>query len=194
MIDNYKESYYKTANYVSYLDRSEKYEKTARELEHLLSSLKINKTPYLDYGCAVGHLVKGFNSIGVNNIEGYDISEWAVNEAKQRGLNVSNEIDTKKYYGVVFFLDVLEHMTFGELNELFFSLSMNSFIFRIPVVKEEGQDYVLECSRQDPTHIIRWTKPQWDSLFYSFGYKPLSLDLNTIYDTEGVYCGLGVKL
>lgn len=188
----YDENYYKSANYVAYLDRGEKYEKTAREIEQLLACLKLNVKPYLDYGCAVGHLVKGFNSIGVEAIEGYDISKWAVNEAVSRGVRAFNSLEENKHYGVAFFLDVLEHIPEEEMEQIFANLSMNCFVFRIPVTKDVGGDYVLECSRKDPTHLIRWTKAQWNSFFFKFGYSTISLDLNTIYDTEGVYCGVGI--
>jgi len=192
----FDEHYYKNDNYVAYLDRSEKYKRTARELEKTLDMLNLNKEPYLDFGCAVGHLVNGFMDMFID-IEGYDISDWAVEYGKHKWhLPLTSDFSqlTKERYGVTFFLDVLEHLEESTLETLFAEkIKTDALVFRMPVPATTGGDYVLGCSRNDPTHNIRWTKDEWKAFFNKHGYSVLSLSLNTIYDTDGVYCGLGIK-
>ena len=63
----------------------------------------------------------------------------------------------------------------------------------MPVCANEGEDYVLNVSRVDPTHVIRWTKNQWRKLFENLGYFPLDLNLSTIYNSPGVYTGIAIR-
>jgi len=52
---------------------------------------------------------------------------------------------------------------------------------------------VLECSRVDPTHVVRWTKAMWREFFRTFGLLNVELNLSTIYNSEGVYSGLALR-
>jgi hypothetical protein len=186
----YNKNYYTKLNYTDYLSRENRYISLAKETTSLLSQLQLLSEPILDYGCAVGHLLYGLNKLNLDCL-GYDISEWALKEAKKKG-NVVDKIPTNAF-GVGYFLDVLEHIKEEELDNLFHKVNCNTIIFRIPVVAQEGEDYVLEVSRKDKTHVIKWTKDQWRKYLAKFEYKILPLNLYTIYDSPGVFSGLGIR-
>ena len=86
----FNEEYFKSDNYINYLSKKERYIKTADELYHVLNKFNIvtPDTTILDYGCSVGFLIQGLEKVGCNFVYGYDISEWATNEARQAGCNI----------------------------------------------------------------------------------------------------------
>lgn len=84
--DDFNEEYFRTLNYVDYLNRRDRYIHTGREIADLLIKLKLLWTEdsyILDYGCAVGFLMEGLISAGCSMVTGYDISEWALQQAAQ---------------------------------------------------------------------------------------------------------------
>jgi 2-polyprenyl-3-methyl-5-hydroxy-6-metoxy-1,4-benzoquinol methylase len=189
----YGEEYYKTLNYSDYSSRQDRYLKLAEETVHLLKQLNLIKNkPVLDFGCATGFLTKGLLEERLDAY-GYDISEWAISQATNLvGPRVSTELIDKDY-GIVYFLDVLEHINIQELDKIFSTLSFDSFIFRIPVSDTIGGKYILDISEKDSTHIVRWTKDKWKEFFAWHGYTILHINLSTIYDSAGVFCGIGIK-
>lgn len=190
----FDKEYFNSVNYVGYLDRKDRYVKLAEDVNGLLKSLELANGPILDFGCAVGFLVSAMEEIGYEDVRGADISEWAVQQCKDKGLDVSTEVDFDTDYGVTFALDVFEHMDEHDLDDFMDQIVTDTIVFRIPVCAEEGEDYVLECSRADPTHNIRWTRDQWDMYFTNRDYFVLGLDLPTIYSSEGVFSGIALKL
>jgi 2-polyprenyl-3-methyl-5-hydroxy-6-metoxy-1,4-benzoquinol methylase len=190
---SYGEEYYKTLNYSDYSSRQDRYLKLAEETVHLLKQLNlINDKPILDFGCATGFLVKGLLNERLDAY-GYDISEWAISEAVNIvGKRASNQLIDKDY-GIVYFLDVLEHINQKELEKIFSTMSFDSFIFRIPVTSTIGGKYILDISEKDSTHIVRWPKNKWKEFFTWHGYTILHINLSTIYDSTGVFCGIGIK-
>jgi len=191
----YDEKYFTTANYEDYLARAERYYRTARHLNMLLAMLGRNAGRYVDYGCAVGHLVKGFQLCDVNNIEGYDISHWAVEQGVRNGLPLTTNYRkvVQPICNVLTALDVFEHMEIDSVKKVLRAFHPETLIVRIPICANEGEDYVLKCSRDDPTHLIRWTKQQWSDMFEQQGYRMVSLALPTIYCSEGVYSAIGFR-
>jgi len=194
MSELFGEDYYKTVNYVDFLQRKGRYVKLAEDIDGLLQKLNLNNGPVLDFGCAVGFVVEAMEDRGYEDVRGVDISEWAVSQCKEKGLDVSNRVDYDTEWGLTFCLDVLEHMTVEQVENFLDNLKTESLVFRVPVCAEEGEDYVLECSRKDPTHNIRWTAEQWKYLMEYHGYTVLSMNLPTIYSSEGVFSGLAIAL
>lgn len=189
----YDESYYNSINYSDYLSRANKYKGTAKELTSLLESLCIIQqgSSLLDYGCAVGFLSDALNSLGYD-CKGYDISEWAKDQARARGVDII-ETPTGQYDCVVY-LDVLEHMTDAEITKVFNDIKTPCSVVRIPCSTDGGATYHLTVSNQDPTHVNCKTKDQWRYFFRSIGIKTiLNLNTFTIYDSEGVMCALLIK-
>jgi SAM-dependent methyltransferase len=190
----FNEACYRSNNYVDYLDKRERYVKTAEEIQqtfHKFSVIDQNST-ILDYGCSLGFLIKGFEKAGLKNVCGYDISEWAVEQARNNGCRILDCAQGEFDLGI--FLDVLEHMTDQQIVELFGSLQLDKVLVRIPcaVVERPGQFY-LEVSRRDPTHINCKTDRDWIKLFEDLGYHTcFRLNMSTIYDSPGCFCCLFV--
>lgn len=188
----YDENYYRSSNYADYLERADRYKKTANELAGLLRSLGIIQRDsfIMDYGCAVGFLLEGFRELGYTNILGVEISEWARQEAKKRGNKVVETVNGAGFFpDLLLSLDVFEHMTDKEVSNVILETSPKAMLVRIPSSTDGGKTFHLEVSRQDPTHINCKTKEQWIEFFRQFKYQTfLKLNLYTVYDTPGVSC------
>lgn len=183
---NFDETYFKSLNYANYLEREIRYHKMADELFKYLPNIGVLLNGNLiDYGCAVGFLVKGFRKLGCS-CEGYDISDWAKSEAKKYGINF---VDFKhSFFDVMFAFDVFEHMTDDEIKSALLTFNPKWLLVRIPC-SVDGKDFYLEISKKDPTHINCKTKLKWFDLFSTIGYNRFQkIDLYTIYDSDGVLC------
>src|SRR5574337_1480827 len=118
----YNSEYYRSSNYADYLERADRYKKTAYELVDLLRRLNLisKDSMIVDYGCAVGFLLEGFKELGYPRLLGYEISDWAVQEGRSRGNNIH-------YWGAFHYdpfctkvmtaLAVFEHMTDEKVSE-----------------------------------------------------------------------------
>ena len=190
--DLYDKSYYETNNYTDYLHRGDRYIKLADETIELVEKIRLPHYKILDYGCAVGFLMKGLER-HAEKLYGCDISPWATEICRRKGYKVTKRPNFTLNYDLVYYLDVLEHMRLSEVRATLSRVKTKAFIFRIPIAKNEGEDYYYECSRKDPTHVIRWTREQWRDLFQSYNYKCLMLDLHTIYNSDGVYSGIAIN-
>jgi ribosomal protein L11 methylase PrmA len=144
----------------------------------------------LDYGCSLGFLIKGFEKAGFKNVSGYDVSDWAVEQARKNGCNILNHAQGTFDLGI--FLDVLEHMTDQQIAELFAGLKLDKVLVRIPcAVAEQPDEFYLEVSRRDVTHINCKTDQDWIAVFKSLGYRNcFRLNMSTIYDSPGCFCCL----
>lgn len=189
----YSEDYYRTSNYADYLERADRYRKTANELADLLQKLSLidRQSVLLDYGCAVGFLMEGFKELGFQRIHGFEVSEWATKEGRARGNCI--QTDLNRYgsgnWDVMFAMDVFEHMSDEQIDTAISHLNPKAMVVRIPSSTDGGQTFHLEVSRADPTHINCKTKEQWIQFFRNLGYKTfLRLNLFTVYDTPGVTC------
>jgi len=191
MTDNrYNEDYFKSANYSDYSERRERYIMTAKNMIHTLEALSFidNDSRILDYGCAVGFLMEGFKLRGYSNIFGYDISEWAVTQARSKGLTILDKLEPTIDFMVA--LDVFEHMTDEDISTVIETVQPPSILVRIPCA-EEGTDFHLAVSRRDQTHINCKNKEAWKEYFKSHGFDvALKLKLETIYDSRGVFCAI----
>ena len=196
----FDECYYTNNNYASYLERKERYKQLVLELHHeffpKIGLGNINDEPILDFGCAVGFIVRSLKDLSYTNIVGYDVSQWAIDYGKrqfslEKELTSSRNKILDKNYKLVLALDVLEHLTQEELDETLLNLKTDFLVVRMPVTAENGKKYILEVSERDETHLIRWTKHTWVSKFESYNYIPLvPLQLHNIYDTDGVMCAI----
>lgn len=185
----YDENYYKTGNYIDYMQSNKK--KMYLTGADIIEAIE-PKGMVLDFGCSVGHLVEYFSSQGYD-ARGVDISDWAVEQAKEKGLNVSKTLDISMEYDIVTALDVFEHMEIDDLSELLANLKTNTIVFRVPICLDGEDDYHLEVSRNDPTHIIRWTRDQWEFLFMFHGYSCTDLNMENIYCGPGGYSAISKK-
>jgi len=189
----FDQEYYQSVNYVDYLNRKDRYVQLADEVMSHLKVHNLDKGPILDFGCAVGFLLESLHDLGYKDSYGSDISDWAIQEAKKKDLIVWNQPCYGTTHGVVFSLDVFEHMSEKELDDFMQSIQTKIIVFRIPIRQEGDDDYFLECSRADPTHVICWTKNQWEEYFRKHEYITLDLNLHTIYNSTGVYAGVALS-
>ena len=188
----YDVSYYKSSNYADYLERGDRYRKTAGELAGLLRSLGLieEESLIVDYGCAVGFLLDGFKKLGYSNVLGVEVSEWAREQARTRGHKVVQSVNGLGLSpDLLISMDVFEHMTDQEVSRVILETLPKAILVRIPTSTDDGKTFHLEVSRADPTHINCKTKAQWITFFREFGYQTfLRLNLYTVYDTPGVSC------
>jgi hypothetical protein len=194
VVDMYNEKYYKTNNYCNYLERKDRYKHLAKELGALFDSLSISKnSTILDYGCALGFLIDGFKSIGWNKVYGYEVSEYCINECWNRGIILLDQLDRKN--DIIISLDVFEHMEDEEILDLFYKTTSDILVGRIPVKRStQEEDFYLEVSKSDPTHINCKTKYEWKDLLRECGYSIFfHLNLFSIYDSDGVFSFIAFK-
>ncbi len=187
----FNKDYYVNSKISNYTDYREK--KFFNLAEDLYSYLKGKSV--LDYGAATGGLVYEL----LNRLiycEGTDISHWAIEYGKKKYdmehmLHHYNPSLLLEDFDVVLFLDVLEHIPNDELLYIFSLLKAKQVIIRIPVSKNEGEDFVLEVSKNDKTHIQVHCKEWWLDLFKEYSYnKFVPLNKESIYDSEGVLAGI----
>lgn len=189
----YDAEYYRSSNYADYLERADRYKKTATELVGLFRSISLvgEDSLIVDFGCAVGFLLEAFKEHGYRNLAGIEVSDWARGEAKKRGLGILSSIDQLSSCPVDLLLamDVFEHMTDQEIHKVFSHANPKAILARIPSSTDGGKTFHLEVSRADPTHINCKTKEQWIQFFTDLGYRTfLKLNLYTVYDSAGVTC------
>jgi len=192
----YCKEYYTTGNYNSYLSKGEKYYKLSCEIIGFFNSISLNKKDHkiLDFGCAVGFLLDGFRKEGFQNLYGFDISDWATSVFSQKHNILDYKNVKKEKFDICFALDVFEHMTINEINDFFQKIDADILVFRIPVSNDGGTKFVLDVSNNDKTHINCKEKKQWVDIIKQNNYIFwLPLNLNSIYDSEGVLCGIAFK-
>lgn len=184
MKDYFNEEYFKSVNYIAYLDKEGRYKKLAEEFD--IQGLLNKGSKILDYGAAVGFLTNALKELGYN-CDGYDISDWATSEAKRR-YNIEYITEPVKYDCLIA-LDVFEHMLQEDIIKCLEMFRPNDIIVRIPVSTNGGKNFYLGVSNLDPTHINCKEKEQWLKFFEEFGYiNHVRLNLFSIYDSKGVLC------
>jgi SAM-dependent methyltransferase len=192
---HFTEEYYKSKNYHDYLDRYGRYQKLAGELDGLFKSLGLQTFlkygKVLDYGCAVGFLIKALSELGYEDIYGVEISKWAKDICRKDGIKIASERQVSIPKNLIFFLDVLEHISNDDIYKIFNKITSDFIIVRIPVTTKDNGEFVLDISENDPTHINRKTKQSWIALLDSLNYELYStINLNTIWDSKGVFCAI----
>jgi len=189
---NFEKDYYinsETSNYIDYTNK--KFDSLFEDLKRIPIS---NDKSILDFGCATGGLVNCFYKNGYSKIKGTDISYWAIDYGRKQYklsnkiLNHYNRQLLEKPFDFIFFLDVLEHIPLEELNSILSLIkNINKVIVRLPVSKREGENFVLDVSKNDKTHIQIHNKAWWMRLFRKHGFKKYKiLKKNSIYESEGV--------
>lgn len=189
----YGEAYYSSGNYHDYLTRGPKYAALAEEMT---AWLKRNGLPLygnvLDYGCGVGHLVRGLRRCGVSAF-GCDLSRWATRYADMSEVASMDERGAYllAHVSLLIAFDVFEHMNLADVIGVLDDCDAIFLAIRIPVSKIDGRPYVLPCSERDPTHRLRLTKASWAAVFRAAGYEEVARPaLKHWWDSEGVYCAL----
>ena len=190
----FTEEYYNSINYLDYTSRVEKYLNTATDIVKLFELLPSHNV--LDYGCSVGLLMDGYKQLNINNTYGFDISTWALSEARKKKLMVSGELSVldNKHYKLTTALDVLEHIFDEDINPILSTLNTEILLVRIPVKLDGEEDFHLEVSRKDLSHVNCKTREEWTQLINSHGFDfKDTINSETVYDSPGVFCGYFIK-
>jgi len=195
LLEFFNETYFHSINYSDYTFREKKYLNTAQDL---IDTFKLVSEDYLlDYGCAVGFLMSGYKKLNLHNVYGFDISLWALNESKKKDLVVTNDLSilNDKKYKLTTVLDVFEHMFDEDVDVVLNTLNTELLVVRIPVKLENENDFHLEVSRKDLSHINCKTKEEWISKIENFNFKyETEIKTESIYDAPGVFCGYFKKI
>lgn len=147
------------------------------------------------HNCAVGFLSQSLWELGYYGVCGYDISEWACQQAESNFVKIlRNLFDESRAVDIMFCLDVLEHMDPDAIYQLFTTVSAKVLVLRIPVSTNGGESFHLDVSNKDKTHISCYEKKTWVEILSQYGYDVfLPLHLLTIWDSEGVMCNIAIK-
>lgn len=183
--------YYQTGNYEHYLSRGARYDRLARELDEFLDRVCLRRRddPVLDLGCGPGLLVRSLRALGYSRVYGYDPSEWAVTAAGLPEVTTDLNATLERRYGLTLALDSLEHA--DDPVEILSRLRTDTLIVRVPVTVEHGGRYVLDVSEADQTHKVRLTHMGWRTLLARAGWSHVvSLNLSTLYDSDGVHVAM----
>jgi len=178
------------SNYIDY--RKKDYKALALDVKKVLK-LKHNDF-LLDYGCATGLLVDELSRYCY--VKGTDISKWAINYGKKNYPYIKDNLHhyNKELLGIVekvIILDVLEHCEIIKISAILNILRENKWLkqvlVRMPVSNKDGEDFVLEVSKKDKTHIQIHSKKWWSDLFKYHGFKIVKKVVSKkLYDTKGV--------
>lgn len=186
----FNERYFRTGNYLDYLNRQDRYDSIASEIEPFLVE------PIIDFGCGVGFLVSSLLRRGWE-ISGHDVSEWAIEYGKKK-FKLESHIGTnapEKNQKTLISLDVFEHIELDVVFRILENLSPEKMVVRIPVCLEEGGDFYYPESRRDKTHITCLTKEKWECIFSRLGYQLEHIFQGTeIWDSDGVLSRSYVKM
>jgi predicted TPR repeat methyltransferase len=179
----------KVSNFRDYL--SKKYDK---QVDDLFTQTPLStKMRVLDFGCGAGGLLRELRVRGCENLCGTDISRWAIKMGKEYGLD-----DILHYFNMdlldrpwefVIFQDVLEHIpTLEELNWVLETIWADAYVYiRVPVSENEGENFVLQVSRNDATHFQCHSKKWWDQFVKDLGYDLVCvINGKAIYESPGV--------
>ena len=200
VVEKFGEGYFvgkEGSNYVDY--RQRRYDGLAEDLVNVLPIRSIDRV--VDLGTATGALMYALKKKGIQEIKGTDISLWAVQFGRE---NFGFTYKELQYYNLnllcepkewLIALDVFEHCPPGELERVLEVIGrhppLNGLVVRIPVSLNEGEDFALDVSKNDRTHVQIHSKTVWKNIFKQYGFEEKVL-LNTkhIYDSEGVYCAV----
>tara|TARA_A100001515_G_scaffold136072_2_gene127480 strand:+ start:3981 stop:4601 length:621 start_codon:yes stop_codon:yes gene_type:complete len=128
----------------------------------------------LDFGCAKGYMVKGFQELGYR-CDGTDISEYAIEQApaeiKDRLFLYSKENLFGRWYNTVIAKDVFEHIEPTALSDILLQLTTVTDRIFCAVPLGDGEKYIVPEYEGDITHVIREPKCWWTEHFRRSGWK-----------------------
>lgn len=121
----------------------------------------------LDWGCARGYYVRALRELRFRAF-GYDISEWAVENADPLAKAwCSNRLNGMVYDWIIG-KDFFEHVPMGQMKEVadeMFSRMIRGGLIIVPLIDEKTGEYINPADRMDATHVIAWTLRMWLDFF-----------------------------
>lgn len=148
--------------------------KTFKKALNILNETRPGKGKILDFGCAEGNFLvlakqRGWNAYGL------DLSKFAANIARKRGLKVFNKkINDVKFkkesFDVITLWDVIEHLS--NLDDIFREFRR--------ILKKDGLLIIRTPNEKSIFHLIA-------QLSYILSFKIIKLPLKSIYHTDHLY-------
>ena len=176
MDSNYEDDYHKTLH--GHLYQSKEYYELRAKLAYLnyFKGLKdIKDRKILEFGCGLGQNLYWLSKIGVN-VEGYDISEFALNFCRKKGLKVTSKFSKLGKFDVIFSRHVFEHLKnpFEILSKLKDRLNKKGIlIIVLPYERHERADFAPDIHR----HLYCWNFRTINNLLDEAGYRVVKNEL-----------------
>ena len=112
----------------------------------------------LDYGCGFGQHVHCFVEEGIQDVVGFDISEYAkqhpFGKSENRLTTSLSEISSK--YDLIFSIDILEHLTDEQVKEALAWIRKHTDKLLVGITSKDSPNFV-----KDKTHINGKTIYEW---------------------------------
>lgn len=128
----------------------------------------------LDFGCARGYVVRAFREMGYNAY-GYDISEWALDNADPSVYHHLTRFPERVFevqYDWVVTKDVLEHVKTAASTVWRLQDAARVGVFAVvPLSLNNGVPYEVPEYEHDVTHIHRLTLATWVGFFLRPGWR-----------------------
>lgn len=132
-----------------------------------------NHEHILDFGCAKGYLVHAMRLIH-HQAWGYDISEYALNNAHPDVKPFVTNIWPVRKYDWLIAKDVLEHIDYSEIDALLAKFrNITSKIFCV-IPLGNGVSYNIKSYDLDKTHKIKEDHLWWRQAFLRAGFSQIS--------------------
>ena len=146
----------------------------------IIKKLKVEKKEtILDFGCAKGFSVKALRMLGYKAY-GCDVSEYAVSKAPSDisgfltiQTDTSEILGTFERYDWIFSKDVLEHISYDEIDKIIQQFKAQTDNIFIAVPLGDGEKYIVPDYENDVTHVIRENKDWWMQKFVDAGFENL---------------------
>ncbi len=172
MTKNYEKDYHLMKHNYLYNDAEYYLVRAKLALEKYFKETK-SKSSILDYGCGLGQ-----NIFLVNNSTGYDISDFALDFCRKKGINVTKNLKNLKNnsFDIVFSCEVLEHLE-NPLKELKMMKSKlkekGKLILIIPLEKLKKPSFEPDSNQ----HLYCWNYQTMTNLLSRIGFIPISYEI-----------------
>jgi ubiquinone/menaquinone biosynthesis C-methylase UbiE len=169
--DGYESDYHETLH--KNLNTNEEYYKARAKLALIKYFNNISKdSKILEFGCGLGQ-----NIFLLKNSVGYDISEFALDFCRKKGINATN--DLKKIpdnsFDIVFSAHVLEHLEnpFHTLKEMHKKLKKDGKLILILPVEHRKKNNKNIDQMDISQHLYAWTFKTINNILLKSGFEPI---------------------
>lgn len=161
------------ANLHEYLYKDAGYYELRAKLAYLnyFKGIDLKGKKILEFGCGLGQNIYYLSKKGAD-IKGFDVSKFAIEFCRKKGIATTNNLKKEKKFDVIFSRHVLEHIQnpFGTLRELREKLNENGkLILILPSEKNEKVSFKPDKSR----HLYCWTFRTINNLLDEAGYRAI---------------------
>ena len=166
---DYEDEYHQKVH--TYLYNDPKYYILKSKLAYItyFKNLDLKGKKILEFGCGLGPNIYYLNKLGLDII-GYDISNFALDFCRKKGLKVTNNFNILKQFDIIFSRHVLEHIKnpFNILIQINKKLKKGgSLILILPYEKHKKVKFETDINN----HLYAWNFRTINNLLNETGYK-----------------------